>query len=608
VVKVLSFVTAAATGLFALVEGVSAQSVFYVDSQLSTSCATYDPILRSCGTGTNTCYPTLAAAAAAATAGTTVFIRAGTYDEQLIPGNSGTPGNYITFQNYDSELVYFSLPATDMPAIDISGCSYVIIDGLHVEDTNTFWLEADNASNNIVENCVFKHTPATGTTGNVRFVQSYYNLVLNNDIEDGQDNLTFIGSDYNLAQGNTIMQARHSIFGIRCGNYNIIRSNFFSNTEDKIGEVYDCGVDTHAVSNAFDATKHNVIEDNTFALTTNFYSTSGGNGIQYGGQQGIIRRNFFYNCNVGLGMQIYADESLFNVSNRVYNNDFYTNVGPGIATWDGDTNDVFLNNILFGNQGCVNDCTVTTPGQIVFRASMVGQDLFENNDLLFQIAGQAVMELEFNNGFTISQFTDLYPGVVLASLEADPQFVNATNYDFHLQPASPMIDAGAFLTSAAAAGSGTNLAVLDAGYFQDGYGIPGVEGDVIQLQGRTRTASITHVDYDNNILTLDQPLNWAAAQGVSLQYYGLAPDIGAYEFPIPTLSIGMVAGAVVLSWPLSFTGYELQSTTNLLPAGGGAGLQPSIWLVQTNVVAQSNQYVFTVPVTNTTSFFRLSRR
>lgn len=527
--RVLAVITA--VSLFAIAGESGAQIVLYADCQLSDSCTTYNPASRVCGTGTNTAYQTVTAAAAAATSGTTVFIRGGTYNEQLIPGKSGNSGSYILFKNYGSELVYLSFPGTHRPAIDISGCNYVIIDGLHVEDPNTYWLEAGNANSNIVQNCVFKHSPSTGTRGNVEFVQSDYNLVLNNDIEDGQDNLTFIDSNDNLAQGNTIMQARHSIFGIRCGNYNIIRSNYFSNPGQKIGEVYDCGSDTHAVSNSFNSTRHNVIEDNTFALTSTFYSTAGGNGIQYAGQQGIIRRNVFYDCNVGLGMQVYGDEARYNTGNRVYNNVFYTNVGPGIATWPGAADNIYLNNILFGNRGCIDDCKVTTPGQIVYRGSMVGGNLFENNDLLFQEPGQAVIEEEFESGRSLARFTSLFPGVLLGSLEVDPQFVSAVHHDFHLQGTSPMIDAGAFLTSARAAGDGAILAVVDAAYFQNGFGLAGVNGDVIQLQGQTQTARVTQVDYVNNILTLDQPLKWTSAQGVSLQFSGQAPDIGAFEYP-----------------------------------------------------------------------------
>ena len=506
-----------------------AQRTLFADCEITTTCNTYDPASRGCGKGTNTAYPNLATAAAAAAPGTTVLIRGGSYNEQLAPHKSGTSNNYITFRNYNSELVYLAFAGTREVAIDISGCSRLIIDGLHVEDKNTYWLEADDARFNVIQNCVFKHSPTTGTRGNLQFVRSDFNLLLNNDIEDGQDDVALIESDHNLVQGNTIMQARHSIFGIRCGNYNIIRSNYFSNTEQKIGEVYDCGDDTHAVSNLFNATKHNVIEDNIFALTYGWHTVAGGNGIQYAGQQGIIRRNVFYDCNVGLGMQVYGDESRHNIGNRVYNNDFYTNVGAGIATWPGAANNIYLNNILFGNRGCVHDCAITTPGQIVYRASMVGEDLFMNNDLFFQHPGDPVVEEEYEDGYSIAQFTGSNRGILLNSREFDPQFVDATNHDFHLKPTSPMIDAGAFLTATRDEGSGKNVPVIDATYFQDGFGIPGAVGDSIQFLGQTKTAVIVHVDYDSNTLTLDRPLKWRKGQALSLPLMGHKPDIGAFE-------------------------------------------------------------------------------
>src|SRR5687768_2757796 len=55
----------------------------YVDGTLSvTSCTTYNPATRSCGSGTATAYRTFAAAASAAVPGTTVIFRAGTYNER----------------------------------------------------------------------------------------------------------------------------------------------------------------------------------------------------------------------------------------------------------------------------------------------------------------------------------------------------------------------------------------------------------------------------------------------------------------------------------------------------------------------------------------------
>ena len=91
-----------------------------------------------------------------------------------------------------------------------------------------------------------------------------------------------------------------------------------------------------------------------------------------------------------------------------------------------------------------------------------------------------------------------------------------------------MIDAGGWLTTTTSTGAGTQVPVEDARYFMNGWGV--IEGDLIQLQGQTRTARITSVDYDNNILTIDQSLTWTQGLGVSLPYNGSAPDIGAFEY------------------------------------------------------------------------------
>jgi hypothetical protein len=68
----------------------------------------------------------------------------------------------------------------------------------------------------------------------------------------------------------------------------------------------------------------------------------------------------------------------------------------------------------------------------------------------------------------------------------------------------------------------------------------------------------------------------------------------------------MVAGAAVLSWPLSFTGYQLQSTTNQAPTFNGGLLEPPIWLDQTNAVLHNDQWDVTIPFSSTNLFFHLS--
>lgn len=99
---------------------------------------------------------------------------------------------------------------------------------------------------------------------------------------------------------------------------------------------------------------------------------------------------------------------------------------------------------------------------------------------------------------------------------------NELTYNFHLQSDSPCIDAGTWLTYTTSLGSGNQIPMEDVSYF--------IDGDLIQLEGQIQTARITNVNYDTNIITVNRTLTWSNGQGVSLQYSGNSPDIGAFEF------------------------------------------------------------------------------
>ncbi|MGE0824616.1 MAG: right-handed parallel beta-helix repeat-containing protein [Candidatus Binatia bacterium] len=527
-------------------------TIIYVDPQIaSTSCVSYAASLRTCEGGNDTAYKTIAAASSAATPGTLVYLRGGSYDEPLDPENSGTADAYITFKNYAMETVYLG----GAPAIDLGFRRYIWLEGLHIEDRH--WLESNNAdmssrhydstferthqnrNYNVIKNCVFRRTPAEGTTGNIRFVQSHYNQLVGNTIDSGNDNVTLIASDHNLVADNVITEGHHSLLSLRCANFNVIRGNQLSNTQQKIAEVYDCGQDTHAVPSVSNATKHNLFENNVFSRTSEYYSASGGNGIQYSGQEGIIRRNVFYSGNIGLGMQYYEDEALYNVNNRIYHNVFYNNEGEGISLGKQLSNNEFKNNILFANQGCHPECSDLSPGQIGYLVDTPDNafwqsNLFQSNNLFYQEAGQPVIEELFGDGLSVTAFNNDIAEVFLDTLEVDPLFVNAPNADFHLQSNSPLIDAGAFLTTTTdSATEGTVMQVKDARYFYDGFGLAHEQGDAIQLQGEAKTVRITKIDYDTNTLTLATPVTWTVGQGVTLPYVGRAPDIGAFESHLP---------------------------------------------------------------------------
>lgn len=88
------------------------------------------------------------------------------------------------------------------------------------------------------------------------------------------------------------------------------------------------------------------------------------------------------------------------------------------------------------------------------------------------------------------------------------------------------MDSAGALTTTVSSGSGTQIAVHDAGYFIDGWG-SGL-GDLISV-GSNDPIRITSVDYGANRITVDRSISWNGGDGVSYAYLGSSPDRGAYE-------------------------------------------------------------------------------
>jgi parallel beta-helix repeat protein len=465
-------------------------ATLFVDGRIGAlSCADYAPATRACGGGTARAFRTLQGAAEAAGPGDTVRVRAFTYAERLIPGHSGSEAQPITFTAEAGEAAILS--NLDEPAIFLQGKSYIVIEGLTI--TNVVgWARLEDASHNTLRSNHFSDATASGTTGGVKLVRSTYNRILANTLEDGTDSLTLQESDHNLVQGNTFSRGRHSLLSVRCGSENVVRGNTFSNPNQKDLEIYDCEGTSDAPVK-LDATKRNLVEGNAIADTKASGQDYDYNGIQYAGQQGIVRRNVFRDdLGGGVNFQYYSEESLYNNGNRVYHNTFYNNRCFGIVGAEGDSKRFFdnraRNNILYRNTDCDGS------GKQVEVASG-GQVILADN----------------------------------AVLSTSPGFVDEARRDLHLAPGSPMIDAAAFLTTATSAGNGTQLPVADASYFFDGFGIPGEMGDEIQLEGQTEVARVLSVDLAKGLLNLDRSLTWTSGQGVALKYGGSKPDLGAFE-------------------------------------------------------------------------------
>ncbi|MCX5672155.1 MAG: cadherin domain-containing protein [Planctomycetota bacterium] len=505
-------------------------------------------------------FATLAKACSVVAPGDTVKIRGGVYRQILRPQSSGTVESPITFQAYPGETVTIrDVPAihgltqdeTDLDhdgdsiGIYMYGRSYITLVGLTVTHVGT-WARIVYSDHIVIRGCNLSNaTGGGGPRGGIRFGHSDDNIITGNTISGGSDNIGLIHSDRNLVEGNSITSGRHTLWTIHAGNFNIIRNNYFYNAIQKIGEIFDADVDLPI---AYDATKHNLVEHNIFAYTPPALGGNPYSGIQYAGQNGIIRNNVFYDCHgIGLQMCTYSEEALWNTHNRVFHNTFYNNTGGGIETgtaadppWYSGYNfidNIFKNNIVYKNEPQPEAWMDNKLGgsQITHR---LGQGfVFTNNNILGDSPGEDdVIFIPISpRWYSLADAETVCPLLYVNNMEVDPKFVDADTYDFHLDAGSRMIDAGAWLTQAVGTGSGTVLPVLDATYFFDGFGMTDenggpLPGDLIQLKGDTRTTRVLAIDYAANTLTLDQALTWADGQGVALRYSGSRPDIGAYEY------------------------------------------------------------------------------
>jgi parallel beta-helix repeat protein len=384
---------------------------------------------------------------------------------------------------------------TDKPAILVRNASHIVIEGLVVRDVQG-WGRLEDATHVVIRGNRFSEAQARGSRGGLKLVRSHLNQITGNRFERGTDSIVVQESDRNVISGNEFTFARHSLLSIRCGSFNVIRGNRFRNERQKAVEIYDCqGVSDAPVR--LDATRRNLVEGNRFLLTRGPSQPHKYNGIQYAGQLGIVRRNLFHDVRGGgLAFQVYPQEALHNYGHRVYHNTFVANQCYAVS----------------GSAG--------TARGAVFADNLVEHNLFHRN---LDCAGAPQQTgVREPRAVGLRHNTELAP-------EEDPGFVNPPAGDFGLRPGSRLVDTAGFLTTAAADGSGTSLPVADPKYFYDGHGIPGEEGDLIQLQGGPERARVVRVDLAAGTLTLDRPLTWRRGQGVGLAYEGRAPDPGAFE-------------------------------------------------------------------------------
>jgi len=132
----------------------------------------------------------------------------------------------------------------------------------------------------------------------------------------------------------------------------------------------------------------------------------------------------------GIGIRWYNTGRVYVHNNTIY--DCVTGIGADLATYPTE----ITNNILSSMDATENGYHLT-----ITAASGVRQASTMDNNAFHQPGGS--VRIWWGGGpYDLAGFQSAFPGKGVACLEQDPQFVNPSANDYHLQEGSPCIDAG----------------------------------------------------------------------------------------------------------------------------------------------------------------------
>jgi hypothetical protein len=393
-------------------------------------------------------WKTITKAANTMSAGDTVYIRGGTYPEQVIPQKSGNAtAGYITYAAYPGET----------PVIDGASLNLNTWDGL-------FWL-----------NTYFVPSPS----GSIKITRSYIKIsglkIINaHGNADGYGGYDITGirvdeADHVIVEKNSTYNTRSSGIGIWGSTNVVVDGNNIGlacncedttrpcNTTDNIpGSEEDLTV----ASSAFVEVKNNYLYD----AATIESGHSGGEGInikvdshdisvhhntvnlaRVDGKQATrlaygvdawsgdsynirIYNNIAYNCGHAFIVETEREGTARDI--YVYNNLAYNNVGSGfyIPNWNSyPSSPGWVKNVYFVNNTSYNNSTGIMFNYVNIQNITVRNNIFYNNanGAVFVDSGVPANQIIQDHNFT-----------------ADPKFVNPSLLDFHLQSISGAINAG----------------------------------------------------------------------------------------------------------------------------------------------------------------------
>jgi parallel beta-helix repeat protein len=494
--------------------------------------------------------------------GDTIYVRNGRYNERITIGVSGTVGKYITLQAFPGESP--------------------IIDGTGVSTGQDGLIQCSNVSYYRIIG--FKITKYEGTgircrdhTSNQRHIEIRNNEIYDNQWTANTRNAIVVHADWPkqgaveitdvIIDGNYIHDVTTTVCCGTRGNEAITVAAHverFQITNNIIDTVNNIGIDMIGtdVNGGLRYPRKGRVANNIVRRVGKGTSNTG---IYVDGAMEIVIENNLVSNGTGHGITVNAEASnpctdkIIVRRNQSWDN--FRNFSPGqtrsIATWSIDRVRLAHNTAVQNGSSKINYSWYRTynlgfKNNISYNAASASPARHIENQSTFPVTAAGGVAYNLYNkdigvggfqfrGTFYSSFTNWRAGTGFDanSVFGDPMFSDTAGADFRLQGRSPAIDAGVCLTQVRGSGSNkTVVTVDDSLWFHDGYGIEGLQGDLIQI-GANNPVRIIGVDYTTNQITLATPISWTDKDCASYPYSGSAPDIGAHEYvssakPLPS--------------------------------------------------------------------------